>query len=207
MPYRDPHTAAPAFWAWLQSAPVALIVSVCPVEEATPWRRALETVAIAEHRQEHGMSPRWNFGRMPSGFRMSSANNAAIVAAGRRLRGGATGELLPSHAPGIAAQGTLEPDVQAAGWCGHQWSSWRPINNQELSALEPGNGLYRIRGRTEGLVYIGEGRVRDRLRAHAAKLRHDSPKAWRSLRPLRWSTRSYSTPSGYPTNGSSSRPT
>ena len=135
------------------------------------------------------MSPRWNFGRMPSGFRMSSANNAAIVAAGRRLRGGATGDLLASHAPGIAPQGPLEPDVQATGWCGHQWSSWHPINDQELSALDPGNGLYRIRGRTEGLVYIGEGRVRDRLRAHAAKLRHDSPQgtALAAAAPLEYS--------------------
>jgi hypothetical protein len=58
-----------------------LIVSVCPIDGDTPWRKALETVAIAEHRQQHGVSPPWNFGRMPAGFRMSSANNAALVAA------------------------------------------------------------------------------------------------------------------------------
>ncbi len=63
MPYRDPHTAAPAMWAWLQSVPGALIVSVCPIDGDTPCRKALEAIVIAEHRQQHGVSPRWNFGR------------------------------------------------------------------------------------------------------------------------------------------------
>ena len=36
--------------------------------------------------------------------------------------------------------------------------------------LASGTGLYRIRGRTPGLLYVGEGRVRDRLMAHRKKL-------------------------------------
>lgn len=112
MPYRDPHTAAPALWAWLATEPAQLTVSVCPVDGATPWRKALEAVAIANHRQQHGLSPRWNFGRMPPGYRMSSANNTKLVTAGKRHRGAATTDLLPAHAPGIAPQGPLDPDVQ-----------------------------------------------------------------------------------------------
>lgn len=73
MPYRDPHTAAPALWAWLHSVPGALIASVCPIDGDTPRRKALEAIVIAEHRQQHGVSPRWNFGRMPAGFSISSA--------------------------------------------------------------------------------------------------------------------------------------
>ena len=175
MPYRDPHTAAPALWAWLATEPAELTVSVCPVDGATPWRKALEAVAIANHRQQHGRSPRWNFGRMPPGYRMSSANNTKLVTAGKRHRGAATTQLLPAHAPGIAPQGPLDPDVQSDRWGGHKWSPWHPLNDLALSAPELGNGLYRIRGRTERLVYIGEGNVRDRLLTHAGKLLQDSP--------------------------------
>ena len=84
-------------------------------------------------------------------------------------------QLLPAHAPGIAPQGPLDPDVQGDRWGGHKWSPWHPLNDLALSALELGNGLYRIRGRTERLIYIGEGNVRDRLLTHAGKLRQDSP--------------------------------
>jgi len=40
MPYRDPHTAAPALWAWLLSEPAELTVSVCTVGGATRGRSA-----------------------------------------------------------------------------------------------------------------------------------------------------------------------
>ena len=40
-----------------------------------------------------------------------------------------------------------------------------------IQQLDPTNGLYRIRGRTDGLAYIGEGAIRARLLAHAAKLK------------------------------------
>ena len=58
-----------------------------------------------------------------------------------------------------------------------------------IVAIQPGNGLYRIRGRSDQLVYIGEGNVRDRLRTHAAKLRHTSPQgaALAAAAPLEYS--------------------
>ena len=186
MPYRDPHTAAPAVWAWLHSVPGVLIVSVCPVDGEAPWRKALEAIVIAEHRQQHGVSPRWNFGRMPAGFRMSSANNSSLVVAGKRHRGASINEILPAHAPSIAPKGPLDQHVQADRWCGHHWGRWHPLDDQEIVAIPPGNGLYRIRGRSDQLVYIGEGNVRGRLRTHAAKLRHTLPQgaALASAAPL-----------------------
>jgi hypothetical protein len=64
------------------------------------------------------------------------------------------------------------------------------MNDQGFSQLALGSGLYRIRGHTEGLVYVGEGRVRDRLRTHFAKLRHKSPQgtALAIAAPLTFST-------------------
>lgn len=132
MPYRDPHTVAPALWAWIQDMDPQLEASVSRVLAASPFRKALEAVVIAQHRQQHGRSPRWNFGRMPAGFRMSSANNARVIAAGKRFRGGATAEGLAAHAGGVPPSGGLDPDAQTPTWCGHQWSDWLPVEAQEV---------------------------------------------------------------------------
>lgn len=70
MPYRDPHTAGSGLWALRQRGGGPLEVSFGPVDAPTPWRKGLEAVAIALHRQEHGRSPTLNFGRMPTGYRL-----------------------------------------------------------------------------------------------------------------------------------------
>src|SRR5262249_44575953 len=75
-------------WALRHAGHAEFETSFCPVHGATPRRKALEAVAIALHRQRYAKSPTLNFGRMPVGYRMSSANNARLVAAGKRFRGG-----------------------------------------------------------------------------------------------------------------------
>jgi hypothetical protein len=166
MPYRDPHTAGPALWALLQSTQCTFEVSCLPVPGSGSWRRGLEAVAIAHYRQQNGRSPAVNFGRMPSGYRMSSANNSRLVAAGKRFQGGPTGETDPSHLPGVAPVNGLDGDVQGPHWCGHTWSEWRPLSQDRVAG---GVGLYRIRGRGGGLAYVGEGAIRARLAAHLRK--------------------------------------
>jgi hypothetical protein len=101
MAYRDPHTAGPALWVLLQIGREEFEVSVAPVEGSNAWRRALEALTIALYRQEFGGSPTVNFGRMPSGYRMSSGNNRRLVAAGRRFREGPLADPNWSHRPGI----------------------------------------------------------------------------------------------------------
>lgn len=169
MPYRDPHTAGPALWAWSRAADVHLEVSVGALDASPAFRKTAEAVAIAEHRQLHGCSPRWNFGRMPVGYRMSSANNARLAAAGRRLRGGPCDESLPEHAAGIAPVGRLDDDFDGDSWFGLSWTSWADLRGSPGSLDAAAIGLYRIRGST-GLAYIGEGRIGARLAAHARKL-------------------------------------
>jgi hypothetical protein len=190
MPYRDPHTVAPALWAWLRAAGVELEASVRSVPGSTPQRKALEAVTIAVHRQEHGVSPRWNFGRMPPGFRMSSANNARLTAAGARYRGGPSEEILASHVPGVSPTGRLDPDVHGAAWGGHRWSPWSALTDAQIARIPPRTGLYRVRGRSTGLLYIGEGRIRDRLRAHSRKVGEQTQqgRVLASKGPLEYST-------------------
>jgi hypothetical protein len=165
MPYRDPHTAAPALWALRQKIGCHYEVSVCPVEGDTPWRKGLECVVIAQYRQEQRCSPTLNFGRMPSGYFMSSGNNRKLVAAGKRLRGGLSEEVLESHIPGIAPPGTLDGSVTALDWYGLDWSQWVPMKNAVIA-----QGLYRIRRvGSDLLTYIGEGAIKGRLLAHLVK--------------------------------------
>jgi hypothetical protein len=172
MPYRDPHTAAPALWALIRATRCEFEVSALPVLDDASWRKGLEAVAIALYRQECGRSPTVNFGRMPSGFRMSSGNTARLVAAGKRFRGGPSRIADASHRAGIAPTGSLGGDPYDRGWCGHRWSAWLPL--EEFRAVS-GSGLYRLRSANSmGLLYIGQGALRPRLAAHHRKTRPGS---------------------------------
>lgn len=171
MPYRDPHTVGPALWAIRHKSGCDFEVSVAPIDGDPPWRKALECVAIALYRQERGHSPTFNFGRMPPGYLMSSANNARLAQAGRRYRGGPCSTWLPSHAAGIAPVGLLVGDPTASGWCGHQWSPWAGASEAPRLIPRRSRGLYRLR--TAGchtLLYIGEGDIRARLASHVGKV-------------------------------------
>src|SRR5581483_8113367 len=165
--YTDPHTAAPALWALRQTAGVEYEVSVAQVAGTVQWRKGVEALAIALHRQEFGRSPTVNFGRMPAGFRKSSGNNRRLVLAGKRFRGGLCDTAEPHHAPGVPPAGPLTDDPQEARWGEHPWSAWQHLG--PATALPPGSatGLYRIRDAAgPGLLYVGEGLVADRLVAH-----------------------------------------
>ncbi|MCP3104355.1 hypothetical protein LZ198_36375 [Myxococcus sp. K15C18031901] len=188
MPYRDPHTAGPALWALRRLDDIRFEVSVAEVEGPAPWRKGLEALAIAQYRQQQGRSPWVSFGRMPVGFRMSSANNTRLVTRGLRFRGGPTEDRLDCHEPGVAPAGTLEGPVEGPTWGGHAWTPWTPVTRL-AATLEPGvPGLYRIRASTQrGLVYVGEGDVSERVAAHLAKARkrgHRQATAFRALERL-----------------------
>jgi hypothetical protein len=189
MPYRDPHTAGPGLWALRQSNPQPLEAQFCPIEGTTPWRKGLEAAALAVHRQEHRRSPTLNFGRIPAGFRMSSGNNARLVAAGKRFRGGRNEAVTESHEPGITPIGPLGSDTTSARWGGHTWTAWMTMNTKTIQTLVSEDGLYRIRGNDERLVYIGEGAICSRLLVHLAKLNTPTSqgRALRAAAPLTFS--------------------
>jgi hypothetical protein len=171
MPYGDPHVAAPALWGFRDSLGCEFEVSVAPLDGPAPMRKAWEAVTIALYRQEHRTSPTVCFGRGPVGYRLSSHNNATIVAAGRRFQGGKCDETLACHEPGIPPAGSLTGDPHGPTWGGHEWEPWRPVGAAVTSILRGSLGLYRIRG-TEAstFVYVGEGLIRSRLAAHFAKI-------------------------------------
>lgn len=172
MPYNDPHTAGPGFWALRHKLACDFEVSVAEFEGSTPDRKAQETVAISVHRQEHLCSPTINFGRMPVGYIKSSGQTAKLKAAGKVFRGGPSTSTSPAHAPGHAPlTGDLLEPLSGPTWGGHAWTPWRPL--AEAASFRPDAvGLYRLRAVNAGeLLYIGEGLVDARLAAHAKKVR------------------------------------
>jgi hypothetical protein len=129
----------------------------------------MEALVIGLHRQEYGRSPTVNFGRMPAVYRMSSGNNVRLAGAGKRFRGGKASRRDERHLPSLAP---LTGDVQGHGWCSHHWTPWTPVEQALRQIPATALGLYRIRNpQWRGLLYIGQGRIRDRLAAHLLKTR------------------------------------
>ena len=145
-------------------------------------RKGLEALAVTLYRVNRGRSPTANFGRMPSGYRRSSGNNARLVASGKRSRGGPDPQVIAA-AETVPVHGALEGDATSPDWMGWEWSSWVP--DAQSSARQM--GLYRLRpeGASSRLNYVGQGRIADRIRAHLATARSAAhPKARHFAQPL-----------------------
>jgi len=170
MPYNDPHTAAPGLWALRHRDGCRFEVSVVPVD-ADRWDRCgLEALAITAHRVTVGGSPMLNFGGMPAGYRKSTGNNAALVAAGARHRGGPD-VTVAAPIPSVSVHGPLDGPPTGAVWVGFEWSPWVPLPEATVGPAGA-VGLYRIADRDHGtLVYIGQGSISRRLSVHRAPRR------------------------------------
>jgi hypothetical protein len=167
MPYRDPHTGAPALWALRHRDGCDFEASVTPVRGEVAWRKALEATAITLYRLQSGRSPTANFGRMPAGYRISTGNNKRLVASGRRTRGGLDAKARAA-VDSVPVAGDPGTDPESAEWMNWAWSAWVPIS--DACKVATVIGLYRVRcNGLSGLVYVGQGRVASRLRAHLAK--------------------------------------
>ncbi len=164
MPYRDPHTAAPALWALRREGNCDFEASTTQFTGSALERKGLEAVALTDYRLRTGASPTANFGRMPSGYRASSGNNARLAAAGKRFRGSPD----PAQQAGMSAPPVegLFDDPEGEHWAGWDWSPWLPVPDIGLVGI----GLYRLRTARTDLVYIGQGVVTSRVRAHLAKV-------------------------------------
>ena len=165
MPYAAPHTAGPALWALRDGDGCDFECSVATLDADRILRLGFECLAISNHRIENGASPLINFGGMPDGYRKSSDNNARLAASGKRFRGGvdAAAKATPSRAPWASLVGL--PD--SLDLLGLEWSEWSGI--EAMTGLRE-RGIYRIRRSTSRLpVYVGQGEIGSRLRAHAKK--------------------------------------
>lgn len=163
IPYADPHTAAPALWAYQRSTGHFLEVSLARFHRETPERRSWESVEIASHRASKGRSPLFSFGRMLDGWVKSSGNNTLLKESGRLMRGFQSPDARVSAS--LAPIADLKASPIAVDWCGLTWTDWTP----ELPEPQR-TGIYRIRHvGAETLQYIGIGKIRSRLSSHVKK--------------------------------------
>ena len=175
MPFSDPHTAAPALWALRHYDQCDFEVSVAEVHGTTPHRMGIEALAVTLYRARFGRSPLANFGGMPEGYRKSTGNNARLVAAGRRARGGPDLSA-PVRPLSVPVNGDLTTAPESGEWVNWPWSRWIPA--PKISLETPGRGLYRLRrpGASE-LLYVGQGEIKPRVSAHLAKAAGDGRQA------------------------------
>lgn len=168
MPYNDPHTAAPAIWAYRHRDGCDFEAAVMPTDADVQHRKALESVAIWAQRDATGRSPAINFGGMPVGYVKSSQNNRRLVEQGKRFRGGPDSQCSPA-VPSAPCRSGLDRVVTGDAWANLPWSPWTAIDERAAAQI----GVYRIRRAAEQafLVYIGQGSISARLRAHRAKSR------------------------------------
>ncbi len=164
MPFRDPHTAAPALWAIRQQHECDYEVSFVPLKCDAWFRKGLEAREITLVRRKQRQSPTANFGRMPHGFSISTYQAGQVRGSKTRKR---SYEHYVSEAPCSTSNASSVTDLD---WCGHEWSPWRN-RSLVLRELDAGTvGLYRLRiPRSLQLAYVGQGRIRTRLRTHSKK--------------------------------------
>ena len=169
MPFTDPHTVAPAFWACLHDYPgLRLYISVAPFEASDYWRQGIEDYVTAFHRWRFGQSPRWNYSRMPRNWSRPSDKKGGV-------RGEATDAYLPCHHPGITPPITnFFEDSQPTDleWAGYRWSDWQEASTAVKGVGKSGRGLYRLRKKDASTLYfIGKGSFSNALREAVSKER------------------------------------
>jgi hypothetical protein len=160
-PWNDPHTAAPALWAWRVEDGLVYEVSVAPVEAETASRQCLEDMLLYRYRLEVGESTLANHGRFHPDW--SRPTNRARGRGMTRLAIGSNPAALPSLPPA-----PLVGEPEGKCWLDLVWS---PVAALESSCetIPELPGVYRLLAGGE-VVYLGESKsLKDRLRAHAIR--------------------------------------
>jgi hypothetical protein len=137
MPWSDPHTEAPALWAWQDADRYQYECSAAPLDASDSGRRGMENFLLYRYRQEYGESPLCSLGRFHPRYRRSSTRKEGLRGA-RLLEGqkdnpaGEPGRvpLCPSGAPGDR------------DWMGLAWSAPAPLDGEHLAGVPGGQGLY-----------------------------------------------------------------
>ena len=154
------------------------------LDEGEGVAAGLLSVGLVIRSDDRGDDWRWTFRRLPRamGVVIRSVRIWLGPDPGReqrrpplprwRLRGR---ERLGQRRAGQPPVGPLDADTTGMRWCGHLWSPWLPLVPEAMVAIPEREGLHRIQGRKENIVYVGEGALRAPLCAHAAELTTPAP--------------------------------
>jgi hypothetical protein len=160
-PWNDPHTAAPALWAWRIEDDLVYEVSAAPVELETASRQCLEDMLLYLYRLEAGESTLANHGRFHA--KWSRPTNRARGLPMMRIADGSNPAALPSLSPA-----PLIGEPESMDWLDLAWSPVTPLENSRKVIPEV-PGVYRLLAGGR-VAYFGESKsIKDRLRAHAVR--------------------------------------
>jgi len=137
MPWTDPHTEAPALWAWQDAEGFEYECSAAPLDATTNGRRGMQNYLLYQCRQECGESTLCNFGRFHPRYRKSTTRK-------ENLRGGkldADQKDNPAGGPSLLplppAGKPGEPD-----WMGLTWSVRETLVAEKTLTVPAGPGVY-----------------------------------------------------------------
>ena len=197
MPWSDPHTEAPALWAWQDAAgfepaatsgpdeeglsepagrkePVRALRFECsatPLDASTGGRKGMENFLLYKYRQERGESTPCNFGRFPPRYRKSTIHKEG-------LRGGRLAEDQKDNPAGWPAIGPLEVVGKPgdSDWMGLEWTALKPLAAETAREVPAGAGLYVLADAgSHEILYIGQSAdVAKRLLDHRHKTGEDT---------------------------------
>ena len=154
-PWNDPHTAAPALWAFRHEDGISFEISIAVCEVDVQKRQCWEDMLLYLHRRELGESTFCNHGRMHPWW-TRPRNRKTKVAAIRREQPVVYESLRPSVGGS---------DSSAADWLGLRWSTPTAITDAVGPVV---GGVYRIMTAGGSVVYIGEAsQLRTRIASHA----------------------------------------
>ena len=165
MPWNDPHTVAPALWAYRVEDGFGFDVSVAPGPEDKQQRNGLEDCLLWCYRVETGTSTLCNYGRFHPRFSRPS-NKQEGTAMQRLPEGEANPDSGPSTDPLPHHGEPFEPD-----WMTLDWTEPAALDASSASGLPGAPGVYKILGASrERVLYIGETTdLRRRIRRHARR--------------------------------------
>ena len=176
-PWNDPHTAAPALWAYRVEDGFSYEVSVTEAPEDKRERHGLEDYLLWQHRLSTGRSAMCNYGRFHS--RYVRPSNRKSGRAMSRIAPEADAKLYDESADPLDLRG----HPGSARWMGLTWTRPRPLTRSGISKLSPDAGVYRIyttdgeddaantrEKQTSLLHYIGQASdLRKRARTHVQR--------------------------------------
>ena len=174
-PWNDPHTVAPALWAYRVEDDYTYEVSVT-VAPGDKWERhGLEDCLLWQHRLCAGRSTKCNYGRFhPRYIRPSNKKSGRAMT---RIGLEADANTYDSSAKPLVLQG----QPRHARWMDLEWSDPQPLTRPGVSTLPRVPGVYKIcrpdskapevsasQNTPPPLLYIGQASdLRKRARSHA----------------------------------------
>jgi len=172
MPWSDPHTEAPALWAFTDAEGYGYECSAAPLDASAGGRKGMESFLLYRYRQERGESPLCNFGRFHLRYRMSTKRKEGV-------RGGRLALDHKDNPAGIRGSAPLAATGKPGDstWMGLAWTDWRPLDAGKVREVPAGAGLYLLaEGDPHEIVYIGRSAdVAKSLLDHSQKTREDLP--------------------------------